>query len=189
MIIDLTFNPTINSRRDNVDKIKILWATNLILIGNKSDAEICNIIHLSQERLNFLKKTDFWNQAMAFWHPGWRPSREDSSRKAKKRKAKKRKAKKRKAKTPQHPTKRQKLKAELYESQKGICNGCCIQFSVNDLTFDHIQPKCSGGTDTPENFQLLCYDCNKLKDAMTHTEFIDLLRVISPISAEARYEK
>ncbi|MFF5029237.1 HNH endonuclease signature motif containing protein [Streptomyces collinus] len=37
----------------------------------------------------------------------------------------------------------------------------------SDLTADHIVPKAAGGTDDPENIQVLCRSCNSRKHAQS----------------------
>ena len=56
-----------------------------------------------------------------------------------------------------------KIKDQLYIAQKGICNGCQIQFEKRNLEIDHIIPKSKGGGDYVENYQLLCPACNRTK--------------------------
>ncbi len=55
------------------------------------------------------------------------------------------------------------VKESLYKKQKGLCNGCGIEFNIWNLEIDHIIPKSKGGGDYYENYQLLCSNCNKIK--------------------------
>lgn len=50
----------------------------------------------------------------------------------------------------------------LYDEQGGKCNGCGLEVERN-LEIDHIIPKSKGGSDTRENYQLLCGNCNRIK--------------------------
>ena len=51
----------------------------------------------------------------------------------------------------------------LYGRQEGICNGCLVLFPFRNLTVDHIVPQSKGGSDHPDNLQLLCGACNSKK--------------------------
>ena len=54
-------------------------------------------------------------------------------------------------------------KNNLYGKQEGFCNGCRDHFKIRNLTVDHIVPQSRGGTDHPNNLQLLCQACNSTK--------------------------
>ena len=54
-------------------------------------------------------------------------------------------------------------KHTLFGRQEGYCNGCRILFPFRNFTIDHITPRSQGGTDHPENLQLLCGACNSTK--------------------------
>ena len=51
----------------------------------------------------------------------------------------------------------------LFGQQEGRCNGCETEFPFRSFTVDHIVPQSRGGTDHPENLQLLCGHCNSVK--------------------------
>ena len=64
----------------------------------------------------------------------------------------------------------------LYGRQEGICNGCLVLFPFRNLTVDHIVPQLKGGSDHPDNLQLLCGACNSKKGERTMEALIaDLL--------------
>ena len=64
----------------------------------------------------------------------------------------------------------------LYGRQEGICNGCLVLFPFRNLTVDHIVPQSKGGSDHPDNLQLLCGACNSKKGERTMEALIaDLL--------------
>src|SRR6266550_3815517 len=53
----------------------------------------------------------------------------------------------------------------------GRCNGCgCFLNGIYEL--DHIHPKSRGGSEDPENFQLLCPPCNGEKSNKTMVEWL-----------------
>ena len=54
-------------------------------------------------------------------------------------------------------------KHTLFGRQEGYCNGCRIPFPFRNFTIDHVTPRSQGGTDHPENLQLLCGACNSTK--------------------------
>ena len=51
----------------------------------------------------------------------------------------------------------------LFGQQEGLCNGCRTEFPFRIFEVDHIIPQSRGGTDHPENLQLLCPSCNRIK--------------------------
>ena len=51
----------------------------------------------------------------------------------------------------------------LFGQQEGLCNGCGMMFPFRNFTVDHVVPQSRGGTDHPDNLQLLCGACNSLK--------------------------
>lgn len=55
----------------------------------------------------------------------------------------------------------------LHKRQEGHCNGCRKRFDLDNLTLDHITPKSKGGDDRQGNLQLLCGNCNSIKQAGT----------------------
>ena len=61
-------------------------------------------------------------------------------------------------------------KNDLYGKQEGNCNGCQEHFKIRNLTVDHIRPQSKGGTDHPNNLQLLCQACNSTKGKGTQEE-------------------
>ena len=67
-------------------------------------------------------------------------------------------------------------KHTLFGLQEGVCNGCRIVFPFRNFTVDHIIPRSRGGTDHPDNLQLLCAACNSLKGNRTQPELIVELR-------------
>jgi len=56
-----------------------------------------------------------------------------------------------------------KNKTKLYGEQGGNCAGCKTHFEKPQLHVDHIIARSNGGTDHPENLQLLCPHCNSVK--------------------------
>lgn len=57
----------------------------------------------------------------------------------------------------------QSVRQKLYKAQERLCNGCCTEFELRNLELDHIIPKSKGGSDTENNYQLLCGSCNRIK--------------------------
>ena len=56
-----------------------------------------------------------------------------------------------------------KMKRESYERQVGICTACGLHFDLGEMEADHITPWHGGGKTTPENCQMLCKNCNRVK--------------------------
>ena len=51
----------------------------------------------------------------------------------------------------------------LFGQQEGRCNGCQTEFPFRAFDVDHIVPQSRGGTNHPDNLQLLCSHCNRVK--------------------------
>ena len=64
----------------------------------------------------------------------------------------------------------------LYGKQEGYCKGCERHLEIRNLTVDHKHPQSKGGTDHPDNLQLLCQACNSAKGAGTQEELISRLK-------------
>ena len=67
-------------------------------------------------------------------------------------------------------------KHTLFGIQEGKCKGCQEFFRFRNLTIDHIVPRSKGGTNDPDNLQLLCGACNSTKGNRTQEELIETLR-------------
>lgn len=59
----------------------------------------------------------------------------------------------------------------LYGEQEGVCIGCDMHFPFKVMEVDHILPRSKGGTDHPDNLQLLCSACNRSKGGRTNAEW------------------
>ena len=59
----------------------------------------------------------------------------------------------------------------LYGEQEGVCIGCETHFPFRVMDVDHILPRSRGGTDHPDNLQLLCSGCNRSKGSKTMSEW------------------
>lgn len=82
--------------------------------------------------------------------------------------------------TPDAPPKRTDLgdlpnyrthRHRLYGEQEGECVGCVTHFPFRVMDVDHILPRSRGGTDHPDNLQLLCSGCNRSKGNKTMAEW------------------
>ena len=67
-------------------------------------------------------------------------------------------------------------KHTLFGLQEGKCNGCEVLFPFRNMTIDHILPRSRGGSDAPDNLQLLCGACNSTKSNRTQEDLIVALR-------------
>ena len=56
-----------------------------------------------------------------------------------------------------------KQKHVLFGRQEGRCGGCKVEFLFRIFEVDHVVPRSRGGSDHPENLQLLCPNCNRIK--------------------------
>ena len=59
----------------------------------------------------------------------------------------------------------------LYGEQEGVCVGCETHFPFRVMDADHILHRSKGGTDHPDNLQLLCSGCNRSKGGKTMAEW------------------
>jgi len=59
----------------------------------------------------------------------------------------------------------------LYEKQNGLCIVCRTSLSEG-YEVDHMNPLSRGGSNWPDNLQLLCAPCNQRKGAKTMQEFV-----------------
>ena len=64
--------------------------------------------------------------------------------------------------------------AALWELQRGLCVYCQVDLTLG-MDIDHRTPIVRGGSNWPDNLQLLCPSCNKRKHARTDEEFRALL--------------
>lgn len=60
---------------------------------------------------------------------------------------------------------RQSRKTLFYEFQEGKCKLCRENFSKDQLTTDHIKPKCESGKSSLDNLQLICQPCHNEKNS------------------------
>lgn len=50
---------------------------------------------------------------------------------------------------------------DVVHERDGVCQHCGTKgSSKNKLTVHHIKPKCHGGSNTPQNCILLCWNCH-----------------------------
>lgn len=63
----------------------------------------------------------------------------------------------------------------LLENQNGLCAGCGCNIS-SGYHVDHIVALVNGGSNWPENLQLLCPPCNMKKGMKSQSEFLALIR-------------
>lgn len=62
--------------------------------------------------------------------------------------------------------------AKLWERQAGVCNGCGCDLNASGYHVDHVRPIAKGGSNGPENLQLLCPTCNLSKGTKEMSEWL-----------------
>jgi len=63
---------------------------------------------------------------------------------------------------------------------------CRLCDAKEELTFDHIIPRCFGGTNAIENITILCRPCNHSKDNTFKTDLLDKHLVYPPEDANVK---
>lgn len=58
----------------------------------------------------------------------------------------------------------------LYKRDNYTCQYCLTKMKSENLTIDHINPRCRGGKTTWENCVLSCAECNRIKGGRTPNE-------------------
>lgn len=66
---------------------------------------------------------------------------------------------------------------ELFAKQGGKCAACKCKITIESGKFrfhvDHVNPIARGGSNNPDNLQLLCRKCNRIKSAKTPEEWAE----------------
>lgn len=55
------------------------------------------------------------------------------------------------------------LRDLVWERDKGICQVCLRIIDPSDYELGHLNDRCEGGTDTPDNVMVMCWVCNHFK--------------------------
>jgi 5-methylcytosine-specific restriction endonuclease McrA len=61
----------------------------------------------------------------------------------------------------------------IFDEQHGQCCACGAGFDIVGYHIDHVVPLSKGGSNYPENIQLLCPTCNTRKATMDFTTFLN----------------
>ena len=69
---------------------------------------------------------------------------------------------------------------DYVREQDRRCYYCYSDITMDNATFDHINPKSKGGRDRKENGCAACKPCNSLKDAMSINQFEKLIKSPKP---------
>lgn len=64
---------------------------------------------------------------------------------------------------------------QLFRAQNGKCVGCGALLSAGRFHVDHKKPISKGGTNWPENLQVLCGPCNLRKHDMDYEEWLAMI--------------
>lgn len=68
---------------------------------------------------------------------------------------------------------------KLLSKQNNRCIGCRISFNLIKYTVDHIKPLSRGGSNWPDNIQLLCGPCNDSKGVKFMCEWVVPIRMVA----------
>lgn len=55
------------------------------------------------------------------------------------------------------------LRIRMHKAQGGACKYCGQRIPLGVATFDHVIPKCLGGTGRQTNLVIACVNCNRKK--------------------------
>jgi diadenosine tetraphosphate (Ap4A) HIT family hydrolase len=66
------------------------------------------------------------------------------------------------------------VKYQVLKRAQGRCELCGISYTERALEVDHIEPKHTGGEDSINNYQALCYSCNASKRHTDNEDFRQL---------------
>ena len=69
----------------------------------------------------------------------------------------------------------------LFGQQEGRCGGCKTEFPFKLFEVDHVIPRSRGGTNHPDNLQLLCSHCNRVKGDKDQAHLMARLKEMSII--------
>ena len=69
----------------------------------------------------------------------------------------------------------------LFGQQDGRCGGCKTEFPFKLFEVDHVIPRSRGGTNHPDNLQLLCSHCNRVKGDKDQAHLMARLKEMSII--------
>lgn len=82
------------------------------------------------------------------------------------------------------PTKRvaaiDRHKGRLFREQDGRCRYCGVSKRIRNLQIEHMKPVVRGGSNSYENLQLTCRECNNRKGIQTDAEFRQRYRSLLP---------
>ena len=80
------------------------------------------------------------------------------------------------------------FKEVLYGRQHGKCALCLENILFRHMTIDHVIPRKKGGQDIERNLQLLCGNCNSIKNKRTMEQAVVRLRELYPEAPRFRKE-
>jgi 5-methylcytosine-specific restriction endonuclease McrA len=60
----------------------------------------------------------------------------------------------------------------IKEYFNNTCVYCGNSYETNELTLDHVKPKCQGGEDLTSNLVCCCFSCNQEKGSNNWLEFM-----------------
>lgn len=71
----------------------------------------------------------------------------------------------------------------LYKRDNYQCQYCTIKPGTEELTIDHVLPRCKGGMTTWENCVICCAECNKIKggrlpEEVRHKKFVNGMKLL-----------
>lgn len=66
--------------------------------------------------------------------------------------------------------------AKIFDGQGGRCFFCQVDLVTSNTSVDHAEAKSRGGAHHPDNFRIVCTDCNHLKHTRSENEFLEFIK-------------
>lgn len=83
----------------------------------------------------------------------------------------------------------QEVRELIYRQADGYCQLCGKKLTYNQATLDHIIPLAMGGSNSVDNLQLSCIQCNRLKGSILPETFVNRITDIFIFQMEKKHGK
>jgi len=82
----------------------------------------------------------------------------------------------------------QEERKQIFKDADETCEECDRKMKITDMNIDHVIPLCCGGSNEPENLQVLCKKCHfvKTRDEQENNQYIKVSRTLSSFNTIVR---